>query len=117
MFKIFENAYYYFVKISENLEITVPISVETQLQIDLETIIDVPHHLWQFLSINNLRYSRFRPQSVGFSWYSILMELDRRSPFKGGLPRSTVAKKIIRFFSQDLQLGRVDAQSSDHRFE
>ena len=50
MFKIFENTYYFIVKISENLEIPVPISVETQLQIDLETIIDVPHHLWQFLS-------------------------------------------------------------------
>ena len=36
-----------------------------------------------FCPINNLRYSSFRPQSVGFSWYSILMELDRRSPFKG----------------------------------
>ena len=30
MFKIFENAHYYFKKISENLEITVPISVQTQ---------------------------------------------------------------------------------------
>ena len=43
--KIFENAHYYFKNISDNLEITVPILVQTQLQIDLETIIDVPHHL------------------------------------------------------------------------
>ena len=35
-----------------------------------------------FCPINNLRYSSFRPQSVGFSWYSILRELDSRYPFK-----------------------------------
>ena len=40
-----ENVYYFFIKISEKLEITVLISVQTQLQIDLEMIIDVPHHL------------------------------------------------------------------------
>ena len=61
MSKIFENAYYFFVKIPENLEITVPISVETQLQIDLETIIDVPHHLWQFLSHQQPSVFQFSP--------------------------------------------------------
>ena len=49
-----------------------------------------------FCPINNLRYSSFRPQSVGFSWYSILMELDRRSPFKCFQQYRTVGFKDLR---------------------
>ena len=43
------------------MEITVPISVQTQLQIDLETVIDVPYHLCQFLSHEQPSVFQFSP--------------------------------------------------------
>ena len=43
----------------------------------------MPHIICDsFCPVNNLWYSSFCQQSIGFSWYSILRELDRRYPFK-----------------------------------